>query len=292
VSRAGPGVLRVGDRVCLDSVARTVVGFAGTTVLLADENGSVITPDLAFVCSRGVFGPAPAQVGGGLASGLLAGIAAPAAERARWWERHVLEVITGRDPDGAAPRPEYDLQTHSMADREAAKATELSRDGEAVSAFTVRRKRQRYETRGLAGLVDGRSTRARPPQGRTDPRVAEELRRLIDASTESASRTVEFFRWKVEQQLTAAHGPGEVVMPSRAASARRPRPEPSSMRRDTDPADNQYGSAGRDQRCSCIAHATHGNFIYKNRVSAGQSGISGYLVGDPGVEPVTSSVSR
>jgi hypothetical protein len=203
--------------VCLESVARTVVGFAGTTVLLADEHGSVITPDLALVCSRGVFEPGPAQACGGLASGLLADVAAQAAERARWWERHVLEVITGRDPDGAAPRPEYDPQTRSMADRETAKAAELSRDGDGVSAFTVRRKRQHYETRGLVGLVDGRSTRARPPQGRTDPRVAEELRRVIDASTDAASRTVEFFRWKVEQQLTAAHGPGEVAMPSRAA---------------------------------------------------------------------------
>jgi putative transposase len=217
VSRARPGVLRVGDRVCLESVVRTVVGFVGTTVLLADEHGSVITPDFSLVCSRGVFEPAPHQVGRGLASGLLAGVAAPAVERARWWERHVLEVITGRNPGGAASRPEYDPQSHSMAAREAAKAAELSHDGDSVSAFTVRRKRQRYETRGLAGLVDGRSTRARPPHGRTDSRVAEELRRVIDASTDSASRTVEFFRWKVEQQLTAAHGLGEVTMPSRAA---------------------------------------------------------------------------
>jgi hypothetical protein len=142
-------------------VVRTVVGFVGTTVLLADEHGSVITPD--FI------------------------------------------------------RPEYDPQSHSMAAREAAKAAELRHDGDSVSAFTVRRKRQRYETRGLAGLVDGRSTRARPPHGRTDSRVAEALRRVIDASTDSASRTVEFFRWKVEQQLTAAHGLGEVTMPSRAA---------------------------------------------------------------------------
>ena len=217
MSNARPGVLRVGDRVCLDSVARTVVGFAGTTVLLADEHGSVITPDLAFVCSHGVFEPVPNRAGGGLASGLLADVASPAAERARWWERHVLEVITGRDPNAAAPRSEYDPQTHSVADREVAKAVELSRDGHSVSAATVRRKRQRYEARGLAGLVDGRSNRARLPQGRTDPRVAQELRRVIDASVESASRTVEFFRWKVEQSLAAANGPGEVVMPSRAA---------------------------------------------------------------------------
>jgi hypothetical protein len=52
VSRARPGVLRVGDRVCLESVVRTVVGFVGTTVLLADEHGSVITPDFSLVCSR------------------------------------------------------------------------------------------------------------------------------------------------------------------------------------------------------------------------------------------------
>jgi hypothetical protein len=210
-------VLRIGDRVCLDAVARTVVGFAGTMVLLSDERGCLITPDLAFVCSHGVFEAAQRQAGSGLASGLLPDVAEPAAVQARWWERHVLEVITGRDPQTEASRPEYDPQTRTVAQREAAKAAELSDSGYDVSAFTVRRKRQRYEARGLAGLVDGRSDRARPVAGRTDPRVVEALRQVIDASVESASRTVEYFRWKVEQVLAAEHGKDQVVMPSRAA---------------------------------------------------------------------------
>jgi len=129
VSRARPGVLRIGDRVCLDAVARTVVGFAGTTVLLSDEHGSLITPDLAVVCTRGVFEPAQDRAGDGLASGLLPDAVEPAVAQARWWERHVLEVITGRDPQTAAARPQYDPQTRTVADREAAKAAELSGGG-------------------------------------------------------------------------------------------------------------------------------------------------------------------
>jgi hypothetical protein len=148
---------------------------------------------------------------------LLPNVAQEATVQARWWERHVLEVITGRDPHAAATRPEYDPQTRTVAQREAAKAAELRAAGHGVSAFTVRRKRQRYEARGLAGLVDGRSNRARPAAGRTDPRVAEALRRVVDASVESASRTVGFFRWKVEQVLAAEYGKDQVVMPSRAA---------------------------------------------------------------------------
>jgi hypothetical protein len=210
-------VLRIGDRVCLDAVTRTVVGFAGTTVLLSDERGSLITPDLAFVCSHGVFEPARDRAGDRLASGLLPDVAQPATAQARWWERHVLEVITGRDPQAPAARPQYDPQAHTVAQREATKAAELRAAGHGVSTFTVRRKRQRYEARGLAGLVDGRSDRARPAAGRTDPRVAEALRRVVEASVESASRTVGYFRWKVEQVLAAEYGKDQVVMPSRAA---------------------------------------------------------------------------
>jgi putative transposase len=148
-------VLRIGDRVCLDAVTRTVVGFAGTTVLLSDEHGSLITPDLAFVCSHGVFEPARDRAGDRLASGLLPNVAQPATVQARWWERHVLEVITGRDPQAAAARPEYDPRTRTVAEREAAKAAELRAGGHSFSVFTVRRKRQRYEARGLAGHPSG-----------------------------------------------------------------------------------------------------------------------------------------
>lgn len=46
-------------------------------------------------------------------------------EQARWWERHILEVLHGLLPDapeGAKPRPEFDPEQHSLAQRERAKA--------------------------------------------------------------------------------------------------------------------------------------------------------------------------
>ena len=44
-------------------------------------------------------------------SGLLDGVPEAVAEQARWWERHIVEILTGLPPEhepGAVPKPEYD----------------------------------------------------------------------------------------------------------------------------------------------------------------------------------------
>ncbi|MFD4759248.1 hypothetical protein ACFWOJ_10205 [Streptomyces sp. NPDC058439] len=51
-----------------------------------------------------------------------------AAEQARWWERHILEVLDGLPPDapeGTVPRPEFDPERNSLAQQERAKVAEL-----------------------------------------------------------------------------------------------------------------------------------------------------------------------
>ncbi|MFI6850345.1 hypothetical protein ACIBJD_38090 [Kitasatospora sp. NPDC050467] len=51
-------------------------------------------------------------------------------DQALAWERHVREVESGvADPRGGAPRPQYDPATRTMAQREAAKAAELTGAG-------------------------------------------------------------------------------------------------------------------------------------------------------------------
>jgi putative transposase len=63
-----------------------------------------------------------------------------AAEQARWWERHILEVLHGLPPDapeGTKPRPEFDPGQHSLAQRERAKAAELTAAGHQVSASGI-----------------------------------------------------------------------------------------------------------------------------------------------------------
>jgi len=73
-----PGVLRAGDRMLFGGGEHQVVGLAGNAV----------------------------------PQGLLDGLPEHVARAARDWERHLIEVLTGVPPDapdGAAPRPEYDL---------------------------------------------------------------------------------------------------------------------------------------------------------------------------------------
>jgi hypothetical protein len=216
--RRHPAVLRTGDRVHLDGETRTVTALSGTVSRLTDDHGRTIEVGLVEVFTRGVVegrGSPPANRLGGWA---LPGLPDSVAARARWWQGHLVEVITGLAPDAAPkaiPRPQYDPLSTTIAQREAAKAAELTAAGhERVSARTVRRRRQRYAAMGLPGLLDGRTGRRQPV--RTDGRVIEALQRAIEEATEASSRTVSYLRWRVERILAAEYGDAAVAMPSQA----------------------------------------------------------------------------
>lgn len=101
-----------------------------------------------------------------------------AADQARWWEDHILEVLHGLPsdtPQGAVPRPEFDPRRHSLAERERAKAAELTAAGHPMTASGIKQRRQRYHRDGLVGLADGRSAKQlaglradRPSGGRSN----------------------------------------------------------------------------------------------------------------------------
>src|SRR5262249_36799433 len=156
-----PGVLKVGDRVRFDSSTLTVVGLSGTLVRLAAHDGQASVVQLPYLLASEGF-----EVIGGavvrrppLSASSLAGLRPDVADEALRWERHIVEILTGTDPEaptGSGPRPGYDPERYSLAHRERAKAAELAAAGEEVTARTVKRKRQRYESQGLAGLVDHR----------------------------------------------------------------------------------------------------------------------------------------
>jgi hypothetical protein len=222
MSNARPGVLRIGDRVVLAGQRHTVTGLAGTLVHLVDEYSrasAVSLPDL-LLRAEVESGPAPSLPR--LASARFHGLPAKAVEDASWWESHIIEVLTGLPPGaapGARPSTRYDPAARSLSDREEAKAAELIAAGySGVSAGTVRRKRLRYQAQGVTGLVDGRADRARRVTGHTDSRVIDALRRVLAAeeTVQGPSRTVEFFRWRVEQILECEFGSGAVPLPSRA----------------------------------------------------------------------------
>ena len=95
--------------------------------------------------------------------------------RPREWERHVVEVETGLPPDapaGAAPRPDYDPATRTLAERDRAKAAELRRERPYGAGASGRR----YAAAGAVGSgrsACGREWRGdragRRPAGRGDP---------------------------------------------------------------------------------------------------------------------------
>ncbi|WP_406485925.1 hypothetical protein [Streptomyces phaeochromogenes] len=113
-----------------------------------------------------------------------------AAEQARWWERHILEVLDGLLPDapeGTVPRSEFDPKRTSLAQREWAKAAELTADGHPMTASGIKQRRQRYQRDGLVGLADGRSAKQMPEYGRVAPAVIEAMRQAIAETAEAVS---------------------------------------------------------------------------------------------------------
>jgi putative transposase len=220
VSR-GRQVLRVGDRIRFAGAAQTVVGLSGNLVRLADGHGRVSVVQLPHLLADTSF--AAAGQGGCVLTdaGVLGAVPDEAAGQARWWERHVVELVTGLPPGAAAgsrPRPRYDPAARTLTEREQAKAAELTElTGATVSEHTVRRKRRRYQARGLAGVVDWRAAPQRPARGRCDPRVLEALEQAVSEAADRSTRTTGYYYWRVQQILAGRHGTGVVAVPSRSA---------------------------------------------------------------------------
>jgi hypothetical protein len=205
-------VLRVGDRVRFDGGEYQVAGLDGVMVRLVPGGGpggpSVVllthllgAADFVVLSAVGTGARVPAAA-------LLEGVPAGAVARAAWWERHVVELLTGLAPDaapGTAVRAEYDPASVSLRAREMAKARELSDGGERVSLSTVQRMRRRYERSGIAGLVDGRlAPQAGPPGGQADARVIEAVREVMTATGDSSTVSRAVLMRRAERQLAGA----------------------------------------------------------------------------------------
>lgn len=91
------GAVRPGDRVVVDDVEHTVLGFSGTSVRLLGDDGEQQVLLLAQLQSAPGFRVVAADPPVGLAGlSVLADVPEQAAARARWWERHIIEVGTVR----------------------------------------------------------------------------------------------------------------------------------------------------------------------------------------------------
>ncbi|MEO3747319.1 hypothetical protein [Plantactinospora sp. B5E13] len=164
-----PPVLRIGDEVRLREQVHVVDGLAEGQVRLLDVAGGAVVMPLSRLLTDPTFRlvsavpPAPLPP-----AGLLDGLPDEAVEQARRWERHIVEVLTGRPPGaekGARGRPEFDPETRTLRQRELAKVAELAGQGEQVSFKTLQRLRRGYEREGLWALVDRRFARLSSPTG-------------------------------------------------------------------------------------------------------------------------------
>jgi hypothetical protein len=215
-------VLRIGDRVMFEGIEHQVVALSGNSVRLlsaANEPSVISAPYLQAAPDFAILGTGdagrPPQVP---PLGLLQTLPEPVLQAAREWERHLVEVETGLPlgaAEGTRPRPQYDPVLRSLAQREQAKAEELSAAGGKASARTVRRMRARYREQGLWGLVDTRYARRAKPTGNVDPRVVAAAAKVIDAQTDTSTGTKSRAIGQIKQALEEEYGPGVVPVPSR-----------------------------------------------------------------------------
>ncbi|WP_341715664.1 Mu transposase C-terminal domain-containing protein [Micromonospora sp. FIMYZ51] len=212
-----PPVLRIGDEVRLRGQVHVVDGLAEGQVRLLDVAGGAVVVPLSRLLTDPTFRivsavpPAPLPP-----AGLLDGLPDEAVEQARWWERHIVEVLTGRPPGaekGARGRPEFDPETHTLRQRELAKVAELAGQGEQVSFKTLQRLRRGYEREGLWALVDRRFARLSSPTGRADERVIAAMVTAIEEQTHQSTGTATRVRRRSQQILAAEYGPDAPPMP-------------------------------------------------------------------------------
>ncbi|GJF18828.1 transposase [Mycolicibacterium cyprinidarum] len=212
------GVVREGDEIRLSAGVFTVVTLSGGSARLVDAVGEQIVVPL----SQLMVDPALELVSGSrpplCSEEMLAGIPEAAVEQARWWERHIVEILSGRPPGTAAgirPRPEFDTAKRSLRQRELAKLDELRAAGHDVSRNALQRRRFAYERDGLLGVVDGRHNRRRAVFGRVDDRVVAAVRDAIEGETDLSTGTVQRLQRRVAKTLVATYGADDApAMPS------------------------------------------------------------------------------
>ncbi|CAM5548771.1 Transposase OS=Streptomyces antimycoticus OX=68175 GN=SSPO_001660 PE=4 SV=1 [Streptomyces antimycoticus] len=157
--------------------------------------------------------------------GLFETVPLAAQQRALAWLPHIREVETGwphreGSHEGQAMRPEHDPERWTLAQRDAAKAKELTALGfTRVTRTTVERMRHAYRKQGLWGLVDKRTVPAqgRHPTGYADERVVAAVLEALRRQRGRSKGRLKGLQVLVGQILEDTHGRGVVEMPSRSS---------------------------------------------------------------------------
>ena len=209
-------VLRPGHRIALDQQVYTVIQLSGTTVTLQDQHGELSAMLLGYLLTAPGFtalDAAPPKRAP--QDGRLSILNDAEQQRIRWLEGHLIEIETGRHPEGPV-REAYDPDLHTLDERELAKVTELRAEGAEISQRSLQRLRQAYRDNGLVGLADKRALRSQTPGAAADSRVIEAIEQLLadPHGRSTVARSVMFT--ELQRKLDEVHGPGEVPLPSRA----------------------------------------------------------------------------
>lgn len=221
VRRGGRPVLQVGARVRFRDRVWQVIAVAGQQVHLAGESGEDETVVAGHLFADPSFSIVGAEMPQAVTQwGLFETAPEEARRKALAWQRHIREVesgLPGGTDSGGVPRAEYDPDRFTLAQREEAKAAEMTAIGFGpVSRTTVQRMRLAYRKQGLWGLVDHRTTRRPVPTGRTDERVITAIEEALRRQRGRSKGTVKGLMPLVTQILTDRHGRETVTMPSQA----------------------------------------------------------------------------
>ncbi|MFC4959750.1 transposase [Streptomyces mauvecolor] len=219
-------MVEVGAHVVYQGRTFQVAALREQQVSLVDEGGA----DTLLLLNRLFADPGFAVVGARAPDavpqwGLFETVPAAEQQRALAWLPHIREVETGwphpeGGRDGQVVREEYDPGRWTLAQREAAKAKEMTALGfTRVSRLTVQKMRLAYRKQGLWGLVDKRtvSARGRRPTGYADERVVAAVLEALRRQRGRSKGTVKGLQVLVGQILEETHGRGVVEMPSRSS---------------------------------------------------------------------------
>ena len=212
-----PAGLQAGVEIRLGGQAHAVIAITGTSVRVKDAAGEVSEIPLAVVLNDLSLELVAAMRAPLAGTDVVETVPAATLEQASWWERHILEVLTGRPPECGpefAVRPEYDPAITTLRQRELAKVAELEAAGRKVALGTLQRLRLGYERQGLRALIDGRAIRGVSVSGRADPRVVEAIQQVIGEETDRLTGTVSRVERKVRKILEARYGAQAPPLPS------------------------------------------------------------------------------
>jgi hypothetical protein len=216
MSEPNARVLRPGHRIALGQDFYTVIRLNGTAVTLQDQHGELSATLIGYLLAAPDFAALDAVPPKRMPQdGRISLLDDTQQRRIRWLEGHLIELETGRHPEGPL-REAYDPDLHNVEERELAKLAELKAAGTEITQRHLQRLRHAYRENGLIGLADKRALRSQSPGAAVDPRVVEAIEQMLADPRGRSTVARSAMLAQLQRKLDEVHGPGEVPMPSRA----------------------------------------------------------------------------